>query len=318
MTRPPDVRRLRLADRARAIVNTLRLCLLEARPSVLAIFALRYAAGAVLGGALGYGGNLARAIACAIAWELAIFFAYLINGVLDVREDQVNQSSRPIARGELAPAAARRVALGAAAAALAVGLTLGTPTAWAVPVMLALGYLYSGPPWYLKRSQAGATGVVTIAGLLTYYAGFAANAGGGRADPGQSLFLFAMTMSLWMGLIGATTKDFSDVAGDATAGRRTRVVAGGEPRARIFVSAGAAVLATAFLTTTLWLLPSLASPALILAGGAVAVAIVTLSRLSHGNRARRRLPYRVFMLTQYSVHLGVVLPAVACLMLGDH
>src|SRR5229473_3171268 len=80
------------------------LCLAEARPSVLLITLLRFLAGAVLGAASGHGhGHLMAMAGGAVTIELAIFSCYLLNGLMDLDEDRINGSRRPLARGALPP-----------------------------------------------------------------------------------------------------------------------------------------------------------------------------------------------------------------------
>jgi 4-hydroxybenzoate polyprenyltransferase len=287
--------------------QTIRLCLVEARPCVLGIFLLRFLTGAALVVPAARQASSVRFLAAALVCQFAIFFVYLFNGVMDVREDRVNGSCRPIAHGDLCPRAAASVAFAAAALALGGGLALGSPTSWTVPAALLLGYGYSGPPWYLKRSPTGTSLVVMLSGLLTYYTGFAVSSGG-WVHPGRALPIVAVVMSLWMGLVGAPAKDLSDIAGDAVAGRRGTAVVHGAARARLQVAAGAVGLAVAFLTLAVAAAPLLLPAAAVLLAGSTAVAILSLDRLSHGSRSRCRRPYRAFMTTQYVVHLTVALP----------
>src|SRR5258708_7527865 len=134
-------------------LRTIGWCIIEARPQVLAIFGLRFAVGAALGWPPA-GGHFPRTCATAIIWELAVFFVYLFNGVADGHEDRLNGSARPIARGALDPAAAMVVASGAALVAVLGGLAIGGPTAWLVPLLVPLGFLYSGPPLHPNARPA--------------------------------------------------------------------------------------------------------------------------------------------------------------------
>jgi 4-hydroxybenzoate polyprenyltransferase len=167
---------------------------------------------------------------------------------------------------------------------------------------LALGYLYSGPPCYLKRGAftGGMTGI--LGGLLTYMAGFAA--GGGMLFTSRLAF-FAVTMSLWMGLVGSLTKDLSDLAGDAAAGRRTAALMVGETRARLAASVAASAVATTFLVIAISLDRMLILSAISLGCGAAALTIICLPKFS-GNFSFRRRPYRAFMVTQYAAHISFV------------
>lgn len=291
-------------------------CLEEARPSVQVIFLLRFAAGAALTvrtiGAAGPGHpgpghpDPGRPALAAAAWMSAIFFVYLINGVMDVREDRVNGSRRPIARGALSRATAARVAVAAAVLSLGAAWPLGPPMVGAVLAALLIGWQYSGPPLCLKRHPIGTAVGVTLLGLLTYFAGYLAgfvpHAGARWADPGTALPIFAVTMSLWMGLVGAPSKDLSDVAGDTTAGRRTLAAGAGQAAGRRAVAIGALTIAAAFAVAAP---PELRWSCAAVLAGAVTVAVVSLSRISHGDRARRRRPYRVFMVTQYAAHAAL-------------
>jgi 4-hydroxybenzoate polyprenyltransferase len=172
-----------------------------------------------------------------------------------------------------------------------------------VSVALSLGYLYSGPPCYLKRGAF--TGAMTgiCGGLLTYMAGD--TAGGGMVFTSR-LAYFAVTMSLWMGLVGSLTKDLSDLAGDAAAGRRTAALMVGETKARLAASVAATSVATAFLVTAISFDRMLILSAITLGCGAVALTIICLPKFSLGNFSFRRRPYRAFMVTQYAAHISLI------------
>jgi 4-hydroxybenzoate polyprenyltransferase len=266
------------------------------------MFLLRYACGAAL--ALGTGNIPVLRIAVgAIAWECTIVFVYLFNGVMDIKEDQVNQSRRPIAAGRLSQAVALRVAAAAVLAALAAGFALGLSFGVLGAVMLVLGYFYSGRPLYLKRGvvTGGLTGC--LGGLLTYLAG--------RAAVGAPLLtstsvVFAVVMSLWIGLVGSITKDLPDMAGDAAAGRRTAALMFGQARARLAAAGAALAVGTAFLAAALAAGRVLVWPAITLECGAVALAAVTVPRWSAGSPASRRRPYRAFMVSQYAAHFALL------------
>ncbi|MEV7686407.1 UbiA family prenyltransferase [Streptomyces bungoensis] len=276
-----------------------RLFVEEARPSVQLIFLMRFLAGAVLAAGGRFAGLGAQVTVAGIGWVLATLFAYGINGVCDVREDLVNRTGRPIARGELPPGVAAvwtwLCAAGSVVAMLSTGSTL--LTAYDL-LFLLLGYAYSAAPFQLKRTTAGASGAVLLMGLLTYAAGWTA---AGRALPTGADLAVAGAMSLWMAAVGAVTKDFSHAAGDAAAGRRSSVTAWGEGTARLTGAVGALLVAGGFAAVAAGR-PALLGPAAgVLAGGAVAVAV--LCRTTRGDEARGRTPYRAFMVTQYLVHL---------------
>ena len=282
-------------------------CLKEARPCVLVIFLLRFMAGAVLAAPAAGSVDAFRTCAGAFVWVTAIFFTYLINGVMDVREDRINGSARPIARGSLSSRFAAWVCAAAAVLSLAGGCALGARTAFAVTTVLIVGWLYSGPPAYLKRQAAGTAVGGAALGLLSYYAGLAVWT---RPHPGSTFLIFAATLSSWMAIVGAPAKDLSDVPGDAAAGRRTLAVMCGEPLVRRLVACTAMLLAAGFSVVAWAVTPALRWPDAALVAGAFLVVSMSVTGLSQGGRGARRRPYRAFMVTQYATHICLVAGAV--------
>ena len=175
--------------------------------------------------------------------------------------------------------------------------------ACSVLVPLGLGWLYSGPPFYLKRRPAGWAVLGVVAALITYNAGYAS--AGGEGDL-TSFAVFSVVMALWLGIV-SQTKDLSDIEGDELAGRRSGPVAWGEEIARLVFSGVALCLGGVLLLSAVSFTPSLLAPAGVLAIGATAVAAISLGPWGRGDRSRRRRPYRAFMLTQYGANLIVVL-----------
>ncbi|MFF3441504.1 UbiA family prenyltransferase [Streptosporangium sp. NPDC002721] len=283
------------------------LCLVEARPSVQFNFLLRFLTGVSLSSAVAGAGDLARTAWSALAWILAVFAVYLYNGVTDVREDRLNGSRRPIARGELPLSFATAVAAGSAVSAVALGLALGPVNAGTVVFMLALGYLYSGPPFHLKRRTSGTIAIGLTASILTYYAG--AHAYTGDLGSGTQLVVFVLAASLWTGLVGTTTKDLPDMEGDAAAGRVTFAAVRGERALRPAII-GVSLALPAVVTGGVLLLgdPSLYPPAVAMCLGGLAIALLCRAPIPPGPRRRR--PYAVFMVTQYVLHGCVILPQI--------
>ncbi|MEV4170465.1 UbiA family prenyltransferase [Nonomuraea sp. NPDC049709] len=286
------------ADRSVAPWRVPVLCLRESRPSVLVVFALRFGAGAALGAA---GSWPSGALLGICSWTLAVFFVYLFNGVTDVVEDRANGSSRPIAGGLLSPGTAARVAGGAAVLSLCLGVLAGPLFAVLVAALLVLGHAYSAPPLLLKSRPSTSVAVAVSAALLTYAAGFVAAGGRLTEVTGTPLPQVALIMAAWMGLVGAPAKDLPDALGDAAAGRRSFLTAYGLARTRILLIAAPASLAVAAG------LASMAEP--LLAGMAIGLSAgaVVLAGLAVKVGAGSRVPYRVFMATQYIAHVAVLL-----------
>jgi 4-hydroxybenzoate polyprenyltransferase len=285
----------------RAGLRALSLSLREARPQVQVIFLLRFATAAAL--SLLSGAALRPAIlAGALAWFLLTWAIYLMNGIADLVEDRANGARRPIARGDLSPAAATRIAWGLAVAGLLVAATVSPLLVLLGGGQLLLGWAYSMGPAPLKRVTLHAVVSVVLAGLLTYAAG--ALSAGGR--PEEHLLLFPVMMALWMA-VGGVTKDLSDVTGDRVAGRRTLPILLGEARARQIMAMVAGAVAGGFVILAADSPPTVRLAAWLVLLGAVTLAWVVCAPASRGDAFRRRWPYRIFMATQYIAHISVLL-----------
>jgi 4-hydroxybenzoate polyprenyltransferase len=288
---------------APALGGTLAACLRESRPTVQVIFQIRYLFGATLAESVTWS-EIPRLAAGSLTWFCASFWVYLLNGVMDVTEDQINGSSRPIASGQLLPASALAVARGSALVALVVAALLGWPMLVVTVLMMLLGYTYSAPPFRFETNTVSSALVATAGGLLTYAAGLIACGD----HPPVPLLVFAAAMSAWMGLVGIQVKDLSDVAGDRLAGRRTFAVRWADVWVRRLVALTALTVSTGLAVGAVTVAPMLRPSAVVAVLGALALSGSVLSGHSVGSRARRRRPYRIFMLTQYGAHL-LLLPA---------
>jgi 4-hydroxybenzoate polyprenyltransferase len=285
------------------------LCFVEARLVVQAVFCLRLLAGVALGSSAGVPLPPLRLLAVAVVWELAVMSVYLFDGVMDIVEDRLNGSTRPIARGDLPRGFAVVVTVCAAASSALGGFLLGAPYNVLVPVMLLLGYIYCAPPVRLKRWSGGAGMTVFGAGLLTFLAGSAVD---GRPQHGRALIVLAVVMSLWMGLVGALAKDFSDIEGDAAAGCHTAALTRHGHAVRLVI-ANSLGIAVAFGAAAAFVVPLLRWPSFIMIIGALCVALTTLGAVPSSSRSRRRRPYHAFMLTQYGVLVAVLARSVLLL-----
>ena len=309
-------------DGLRAGAREISLAWQEARPVVQVMFQIRLLAGAAL--AAPHAGTVdgQRLLLGAAAWLCATWHVYLLNGMYDRVEDVANGSGRPLASGALPIDAARRIAVGTAGAALVLGAVVSARMCVLVAVMLALGWAYSAGHHPQKANLTGFVLVVCGGGLVTYLAGCEAANG----SPGSGLAVFMLAMSLWMALAGMT-KDLSDVAGDAKAGRRTLPIVLGDRAARWLMAVMALSVAGVLLTGAALTAGALMPVGCVLLVGAFLVAASTVlsgtrrvaagsSSLDAGtatspaagvvDRDRQRRPYRVFMLTQYGVHLPVL------------
>lgn len=289
--------------------RSVRLAWQEARPVVQLIFMLRFLAGAALGAA--YAGEVAAATAvvAALSWLATTWAVYLLNGVADVVEDRANGSTRPIARGELPEATAERIVWALATTGLVLGALVSPVMLLLVALMLAVGWAYSLGPFPCKQNMPGFLVSVFALGVLTYLAGWHAS---GAGNPQGPVLLFGIMMSLWMGLAG-WTKDLSDTRGDRLAGRRTLPVLLGEWGARVVMAAAASLVGWTFVLFGAGLAGRLLPVAVVVCAGSAMLSLVAVTPLGNSDRAAKRRPYRVFMVTQYVAHLTLF----ACLALGQ-
>ncbi len=295
-----------------APVRAVARCLLEARPAVQAMVLLRFAAASlvtVAGRRLPIGNLLLdrRLVTGAAAMMLVSIGVYLVNGVTDLVADIANGSSRPLAQGRLSVATARRMAWltilgGLCCAAVAGPLLLGCAVAMAIA---GLGYSCGRRPW--KQRPRAASASIGVLGASTYLAG--SIAAGYPAWPPAMLLAAAMT--LWMSLVGALTKDFSDVAGDLLTGRQTMATGTAERRMRRRAALNALGLAGGFLLSCWAWAPRLMPAAECLLLVAAVVAVLSLHGSSRGSRAETRRPYRAFMVGQYAANAIAIACAIS-------
>ncbi|MFB4285466.1 MULTISPECIES: UbiA family prenyltransferase [unclassified Nonomuraea] len=295
------------------VPRTLALCVVEARPLVLAVSLLRFMTGVALALPVAMAPAPLTILRGAAAWVLSIFAVYLFNGIADVTEDRINGAGRPIARGDLHPREAGIVTAAAAFLALVAAVGLPLPMLLIIAANLALGYLYSGSPLRLKGSAGGTVAVLCLSGLLSYLGGFVVATAGASVPVPAALIAFAAAATGWMVLVGVPAKDLSDIAGDAAAGRRTFGVRVGERVSRCVMVAAAAGLCAAFglaiqlleVPLTGVFLAMVAGVAAVTVAGAFACAATTAGGPA-GRRTRRR-PYGAFMGTQHLVHLTALM-----------
>jgi 4-hydroxybenzoate polyprenyltransferase len=291
----------------KSLLSIIRMSVTEARPSVLGMFMLRYATGAVLAFGQVTACALVHIVAAGLSLELTVFSIYLFNGVMDVAEDRINGSRRPIARGDLPQGSALWIAIGSAASAFVGGFLLGGQLTWLLPALIFLGFAYSAPPFYLKRHVLTTIMTGFLLGWLSYSVG---NAAAGKSFLTGENLLFAGALSAWTALVGSMAKDLPDALGDAAAGRRTVATLLGERRIRIVMPVTVFALSTGFLVCAAVTDTLLVWPAAAMTVGATAVTRATLKVRPASDRRERRGPYRAFMITQYAAHL-CLLAAVA-------
>jgi homogentisate phytyltransferase/homogentisate geranylgeranyltransferase len=143
-----------------------------------------------------------------------------VNQITDVEIDRINKPWLPIAAGELSMSGACVVVTVCTVAPLVLAVTQGAVETVAVATGLAVGAVYSLPPFRLKRFPVAAslciTGVRSLVVNLGVYWHFA-----GRIDaPVWALCLFVLPFSFAI----AVLKDVPDIEGDRAYSIRTFTV----------------------------------------------------------------------------------------------
>lgn len=269
----------------------------ECRPIVLAMFALRFVAGAAMGGP-GWGrlsaADAGLLVVGVVSWVAATGFVYLLNGVSDIPGDRLNGSTRPLASGRLPVRAAIGWCIAFAVAAVVLSAVVGLGLLVCALAMLGFGWLYSAGRHAAKQRVWSASLVIFGGGIATYLGG--AFAAGNVPAPGT--IAVAVLMAAWMAVAG-NTKDLADVAGDRVAGRRTLPVTLGIRPAAWATAVGCCAVGVAGL-----FVPS--APARIVAACLLAAALAMIGIAAYGRSLGTKRMYAVFMVSQVVSNLVIV------------
>jgi homogentisate phytyltransferase / homogentisate geranylgeranyltransferase len=198
-----------------------------------------------------------------------------INQLTDIEIDRVNKPHLPLAAGDLAPDAAWRIVVAAAAIPVVLGITQGALETGAVLATLAVGAAYSLPPVRLKRYPLAAalciSGVRSTVVNLGIYGHFALAFGGELhiTAPVWALTAFVLPFSFAI----AVLKDVPDMEGDRRYRIATFTVRLG-PRRAARLGLGALVLAYAGMIVLGPLLVDEAQPLVLAGGHAAALALL--------------------------------------------
>jgi homogentisate phytyltransferase/homogentisate geranylgeranyltransferase len=231
-----------------------------------------------------------------------------VNQITDVEIDRINKPFLPIAAGALSLSGARAIVIACTVLPLVLAVTQGSVETVAVAAGLAVGALYSLPPFRLKRFPVAAslciTGVRSIVVNLGVYWHFA-----GEIDPPVwALCLFVLPFSFAI----AVLKDVPDIEGDRAYSIRTFTVRlGGR---RVF-QIGLAALGLAYagmIFVAPFALAGSAQPA-VLVGGHVAAAALLLYWSRQADPRDRTGFTRFYMRVWALFFLEYLLVPIACL-----
>lgn len=236
MSRPPAaVARVR----PRAAVSALAVLWRFARPHTLIGTWLSILALYAIAAAVDRASNAGDLLLTLAAGACVNVFIVGINQIEDVEIDRLNKPWLPIAAGELAPEAARRIVAAAAVIPLAMAATQGAVELVAVGVALAIGWAYSCPPLRLKRYPAMAAGCITFVRSVVVNLGVWLHVAGTPIGAG----VWALTaMTFPFSLAISLLKDVPDIEGDRRFGIATFSVRLG-PRPILVVGTGVLTVA---------------------------------------------------------------------------
>jgi homogentisate phytyltransferase/homogentisate geranylgeranyltransferase len=231
-----------------------------------------------------------------------------VNQLTDVDIDRVNKPWLPIAAGELSMNGARTIVVACTAIPLAMAVTQGVVETVAVAAGLAVGALYSLPPFRFKRFPVAAslciTGVRSLVVNLGVYWHFA----GDIAPPVWALCLFVLPFSFAI----AVLKDVPDLEGDRQFSIRTFTVRMGGRRVFAIGMAALAVAYGGMIFVAPFLLSGHAQPA-VLIGGHVAAAALLWYWSGQADPQDRKAFTRFYMRVWALFFLEYLLVPIACL-----
>jgi homogentisate phytyltransferase/homogentisate geranylgeranyltransferase len=250
-------------------------------------------------------GDLAATLVAGFAVNIAIVG---VNQITDVEIDRVNKPFLPIAAGDLSLGAAKVIVAVCCVLPLAMGLTQGWVETVAVAAGLAVGAVYSLPPFRFKRFPVVASlcisGVRSVVVNLGVYWHFA----GAIDTVVWALCLFVLPFSLAIAIL----KDVPDLEGDRRFAIRTFTVRlGPEPVFRL----GMAALLTAYGGMILIAPPLLRDEAnpFMLAGGHAAAVVLLLWWARTANPRYHTEFTRFYMRVWALFFLEYILVPMACL-----
>jgi homogentisate phytyltransferase/homogentisate geranylgeranyltransferase len=249
--------------------------------------------------------DLAATLVAGFAVNIAIVG---VNQITDVEIDRVNKPFLPIAAGDLSLAGAKVIVGVCCVLPLAMGLTQGWVETVAVAAALAVGAVYSLPPFRLKRFPVAASlcisGVRSVVVNLGVYWHFA-----GGIDPVVwALCLFVLPFSLAIALL----KDVPDIEGDRRFAIRTFTVRlGPEPVFRLGMGALLVAYGGMILIAPVVLRDSV-EPLVLVGGHAAAVALLLWWASSANPRYHAQFT-RFYMRVWVLFFLEYILVPLACL-----
>ncbi len=165
------------------------------------------------------------------AWLASV----VVNDFFDQAIDRETNSTRPLVTGDLSVKTYGAIGAGFFAVSLLFSALVSVKSALLLFVYQSLAWVYSAPPFRLKRFPVVASLVSAVASASILFLGFLLVSRDGTISlfPPSfiALFIFAYTLSLPL-------KDFKDVSGDKKCGVWTIPVLFGVRRAKVLIGSG--------------------------------------------------------------------------------
>ena len=156
---------------------------------------------------------------------------YVLNELMDVREDRINSPSRPIASGLVEKSDAKVVFFVCVVSSIAISFFIGFATAALFAISLFLGISYSLPRVQAKKRLAGKLAVTACGAAICSLTG-----GVAAEDLNATIFFVAVAFALFA-LVTLLLGDIADMRGDVALHVRSLPVAIGATRTVAFVFA---------------------------------------------------------------------------------
>lgn len=188
----------------------------------------------------------------------ACLYAIVVNNIADKEIDAISNQNRPLVKGVIDIKAYEKLGFFYLFLAMFYSMWIDTRALLLVSFVMASYFLYSSPPFRLKRIPVLSKLVISLNSIAMVVLGYILVNGQVQDFPHAIYYIYLLLFTLAANMI-----DLKDVAGDAAAGVLTLPVWIGERKAKLLIGIGALATPIAFVA----LLPNLQlAPALILIG----------------------------------------------------
>lgn len=168
----------------------------------------------------------------AVALFLAALFCIVINNVYDIEIDRVSNTGRPLVRGAISQSVYTRLGWIFCGLALLYAMVAGPATVLAVCVCMGTYFLYSAPPFRLKRVPFLSKLVISVNSFAVVVLGWGLTGGYWSSVPRWVAAFLLLGFTLAANFI-----DLKDYEGDRLQGIKTLPVLIGLTPARILIGA---------------------------------------------------------------------------------